>query len=475
MLPDIRQNLNYLTIKQHEQSNEAGGSQTVRLPGSYVTDDYPEDIPARGALDVQETSTIVVASQIPTDSKTSTQGIGKRHSPSSTNLNHQPGIHTGQAHTVNLWNRAPGMAGSLDCMGQEWKVASADGYWSGTPVPHTPLESAGTTAQYYTVENTAKRAVIQELLGDGMAPGEVALMEKALSHFSLDNLLLLKDYSVKYQIKNLFDMPEDFDGFDIKEHFMDGHRDMIDRAARNFVETFDDLKGVDVNKMDLVQKKRFIKEQIETRNCEIRVESQEFGLTTLVTKDNLKELDNISNITGTTFPVLSYPGAGVFLLRHRLSEGVIIHETAHALDILKNIEQDPGGLKQMRRDHVIISASERDWAIGAHYEWFQLHCQDYPQDRWSNYALGGMAYEYSAEAVRLFFENPEKLKVMDSDMYNFAKAFVTERHYPHLRYEYMEFPSELVNFVDCAESNLNTNRKLPERHRTSSIPELYIG
>lgn len=310
----------------------------------------------------------------------------------------------------------------------------------------------------------AKNSVIQELIADGVTEKNYNTIERALSHFSLDNLLLLRENGVKFEVRNICDMPEDFDGFNIKERFMGGHRALIDQLVVMAIVKYRDLQGVNPDSMDLLQKKRFLKDLIENRGHKISLRSDEFGLTTFVDKDNIRELDNISQISGTTFPKLSYPGVGVFFLNHNLTEGVVIHEAAHALDVLKNIEQDPGALAQMRREHVIVSATNRDWNLGAHYNWFLKHCRKYPQDVWSNYAVGGLAYEYSAEAVRLYCENPTKLLRSDYDMYCFAEEFIKHRAYPHIRFQDMDLPNEYESFLEPLDNHLNTNTELPERH-----------
>lgn len=354
--------------------------------------------------------------------------------------------------------------------GQQWSPFNAnDNYSNGAG--HSKEVCLANIPHGVNTDDVAKKVVIRQLLGDGLTGEETGLMEKTLCRFSLDNLMLLSEYGVKFNVKKLHDMPENFDGFDIKERFMEGHRELVDGAMRAFIAQYPDMKNLDPAKMSLDEKRRFLAEEIIRRNQQIKIENGDFGIMTLVDSNNIGELSNMSRVSGTTFPTLSHPGAGVFFLRHRLSEGVVLHEAAHALDIVKNLERDPGGFKQMKEDHMVVTGSERDWGLGSHYDWFQARCKKYPQHTWSQYAMEGKAYEYAAEAVRLFLQNPGLLRSQDFEMYRFAQSFVSKREYPSVRFEHIKLDSRLKLHDRKNKRHLNTGTKLPARNYIpSQIP-----
>jgi len=319
------------------------------------------------------------------------------------------------------------MGGVLNA--RQWNTLIEDGMEAleDKPAPETappPVDAA-------REPDVAKKSVIGELLGEGLTAAESGLMEDALLTFSLDNLLLLSSHGVKFQVKKLHDMPEDFSGFRVKEHFMNGHRQLIDDHMNNCIRTFDDLRGMDPRSMTLHEKEQFLKAQIARRDISLVNDDRDFGLLCTVDSSAPEEIENISRTPAISVHVPGSETRGVFLLRHRLARGIIIHEAAHMLDSIKGPDSsgepgvnEPGGHRHW--------ASELDAALGAHYAWFLGECASHPEKRWSHYATERniRITEYLAEAVRMYAEKPDLLMRGDPDMYHFARTFVEKGAYP---------------------------------------------
>jgi hypothetical protein len=278
----------------------------------------------------------------------------------------------------------------------------------------------------------ARNAIIGQLLGDGITAAEAGLIKEALLAFSLDNLLLLSEHDVKFHVKKLRDMPEDFGGYNIKEHFEKGHRQIVDDYVDDFIRTFDDLNEVNPRSMSYAEKERFLKEQVVKRDVFLSNDDRDFGLLCRVDCSNIDEIENISRTPGIS---VHLPGSGrraVFLLRHRRTRGIVIHEAAHILDSIKHPALSAPTLPQTPPGQPGPWGSELDTALGAHYAWFLGECTAHPEKRWSHYATERniRITEYLAEAVRMYAEKPELLKSGDPDMYHFARTFVEKGTYP---------------------------------------------
>lgn len=266
----------------------------------------------------------------------------------------------------------------------------------------------------------AKRAVIQQLLGEGT--GESKIFEEALSSFSLDNLLLLSQHGVKFHSKRLKDMPVQ-DG--VRKHFMDSNRKTIDEIVRGYNAYY--KKGLNPDTMSHEEKIGFLRKEISDNDRFITLGDIK------IDSSNLSDLEEISRVGGRT--ISNGEQSTVFIPQRFMKKEFITHEAAHALDIIKR----PRDASPFKVDNGTITpsyhASEHDGGLRAHYECFLRQGEFYPAGIWSRYAFDSKdVAEYTAEAVATFIENPQKLKQSDPEMYRFAEAFTSSARYPSIRF-----------------------------------------
>ena len=303
-----------------------------------------------------------------------------------------------------------------------------------------------------------KKAIINQMVGRDCDPADRGLIEDALSSYSIENLLLLSQHNARYNVRKLSEMPADFNGIRVKEHFMKGHRALIDDYVRVMVKKYDELKVITPETMSYTRKERFLKEQVTQRNLTLGNRDRDFGQMSLITADNVDEIEHISRNAACAIHDEGSDQSEVFLLQHGLSKGVIVHETAHILDSLKHpapVEAGPAskglpGKEAALSQKLITSKAESsgdgpdaglwgsqcDEALKQHYESFIRECSRHPEKRWSDYALSRNMdiTEYLAEAVRMYVEKPMVLQAADPDMFAFARTFVEKAEYQSLNF-----------------------------------------